>query len=535
MAGLFNFEQQPYNINTLQAPENSILKQPPQELFSNNFQQEKPPTPKYMNAPLDYVTAQTQNTLLNLKDAWNTVEQNINFNNNLLASGKLNDSYKEAAQAENALLKAQQGEYAKMADMTRNTAHNLGIDTSGFNADNTLAESQQAIQLRTAQEMQGLLNLKPVQAQQLDAYNQMREAGLSPRRARRTAALLHDEFRENNVNQLLNGLQNYGYDPDGSINQFGTMLLGKLTNENPYITQTLMNLVATPKNAYSEAQQNYRQGLVADRQDRMQEQNFRNDLFKLNAMQDFQREQNEQAQANAERMAILNAALKGTGVAQDKLTQEIQGLMRMGLDEETAKNLYLRQHYSNALKSLNPDSGILKDENEFSNFADGYFGSIETFINLGNNEAAKQMIEELQSQMASGEFKYATSLNAARANYILTRLDRLSKVANGEMTLEQLEKLEKGAKNGHWQESNYDEKAINEAKRIAEEDRKKREQERQAREKYEHGRDALTSTQPINFTGQSILRNPNPENVWERGYSGNGGIYGYQISFNPQN
>ncbi|MBQ7705185.1 MAG: hypothetical protein IJT73_07160 [Selenomonadaceae bacterium] len=106
MARLFNLEQQPYNINTLHAPENSILKQPPQELFSNNFQQENPPAPKYMNAPPDYVTAQTQNTLLNLKEAWSPAEQKKIFNENLLASGKLNDTYKEAAQTENALLKA---------------------------------------------------------------------------------------------------------------------------------------------------------------------------------------------------------------------------------------------------------------------------------------------------------------------------------------------------------------------------------------------------------------------------------------------
>ena len=400
-----------------------------------------------MNASPDYVTAQTQNTLLNLKDAWNTANQKIIFNNNLLASGKLNDAYKDAAQAENALLKARQGEYAKMAAMTRNTAHNLGIDTSGFNADNSLSESQQAMQLRTAQEMQGLLNLKPVQAQQLDAYNQMREAGLSPRRARRTAALLHDEFRENNVNQLLNGLQNYGYDPDGSINQFGTMLLGKLTNENPYITQTLMNLVATPKNAYSEAQQNYRQGLVADRQDRMQEQNFRNDLFKLNALQDFQREQNEQAQANAERMAILNAALKGTGVAQDKLTQEIQGLMRMGLDEETAKNLYLRQHYSEAFK-VNKDANgniQLTDKEKVANLTGGRFAAIEFYLGKKDFETAKNFIQQYRDALTSDEFKYAEQLDGASVTWALNVLDLYEKVSNGEMTLEEMQNLMKGS------------------------------------------------------------------------------------------
>ena len=174
----------------------------PQPLFINTLQQPQ-------QVP-DYVTSSIQGNLLNAKQNWANADKQIGLFNNALNSGNLNDAERQRAQAGIDYYKNQQQELARAAEMTRNSARALGIDTAGFNADNTLEESQGLMQKNDMRAMQNLINLKPVAAQQDEYYQAMRDVGLSPRLARVAAEMKHDTFREANKQQLWNGIMNYG-------------------------------------------------------------------------------------------------------------------------------------------------------------------------------------------------------------------------------------------------------------------------------------------------------------------------------------
>ena len=232
---------------------------PPPELLSKNFQPQYQAT-DYLTNPLAF---KYQKELLNAKNAWNTAEDDIKLRQQLINQGALTDDQKQGELNKIALLRRHQQDLNNAAEVTRKTAGTLGIDLTGFGADNTAEESQQYFLNNNARAMQGLLNLPSVQSQQKNYYEQMKNAGLSDRLARKAAAQKFDEFRENNVNNLMNGLFNYGVKSDGVINEFGVQILGRMANNgttfNSYIGAITADEVAIAGGVYNEENANYRQ------------------------------------------------------------------------------------------------------------------------------------------------------------------------------------------------------------------------------------------------------------------------------------
>ena len=85
-----------------------------------------------------------------------------------------------------------------------------------------------------------LLNMPSVDAQQKEVYEQARRAGISPSEAQAVAESYRNEFREKNINRLVEGIRTLGLDPDGSLNPIGVYLLFKLVNESPHYTAQLL-------------------------------------------------------------------------------------------------------------------------------------------------------------------------------------------------------------------------------------------------------------------------------------------------------
>lgn len=498
---------QPYNF----WQQNPTPINPSQGLFGNVFQQENqtplqpaPPNPKQEHpAPLlnnlpqenktlsQYKLAQSQNYLDPLINptqagvqrdlfAYKNDWQNAN-DAKLILQKKLDDLSKGKVKlatnaegetvddTENQITKLQegidllnfhQGELAKAAEMTRNTAHALGIDTTGFNANNTLAESQQIMHTNDARAVQGLLNLQPVQTQMRNYYNQMRQQGLSDREARLATSQMHDEFRINNINQLWNGIRDYGTNGDGSLNDFGAALLGKLSYESPDMVELFANQYASPKETLSEANANERLAAQIQANALLNAEKLKNtwDIAAANQagqnarlmarlQTDIDLAKFKEENANARAAARLNSAVRGLGGSSSsnggnnnggsgKMMQEIQDLMVLGLDENAATGLYLQKHYGDALNKLSGDSELTKDQKKLVDFIDGYFGAIEFMLGNGDMDAANQMITELQNKITGGTFEYVDS---ASTQYLLSRLQESSKVANGQMSLEELQ------------------------------------------------------------------------------------------------
>lgn len=429
---------------------NPNLQSPPPELLKTNFAQK----PNYFNP----VEVGIRNDLLNFKKMYEDANAGINLLTQNLASGNLNDEQQKAAQNQMAVLRAQQESAAREANITRNTARNLGINTNGFNSDDTFEDAQQTMQTNSSRAISELLNLPSVQMQQRNYYDQMRQVGLSPRLARKAAEEMHDEFREQNVNQLMNGFQSYGLDENGTINQTGMAILGKMINENPHATQLFSQSFASPKDYFGEVQANYRQNVAAENQARMQQNSFQNEREKLRALRNFEwnkmRAQQEfdwnkqkDAQEHAANLAVLRSALNATGTPQNSRMQEIGFLTQLTGNEETAAKLWLYQHYGKAIESLTSEGGNLESANKFENFTERFFGAIEYFLNEGNMEQAGELIDNFSDKLLNEDLEKSDVLDREMLGYILPRLEAYKQVANGKMSLEELKKYLQPAQN----------------------------------------------------------------------------------------
>ena len=446
---------------------------PPPQLL--NLQQVQP-LPQYSPLPTqDYATPINptnrgfQSGLVNLKQNWADANNAENFYTQLWNSGKYNAEQNQSLQDKIGLLQFQKDEYANAADRLRNAARNAGIDTNGFGADNTLEEAQQNLLNNDTRAIQGLLNLKTVPEQQHDIYNRAVAMGMGKKNALIVSKNMGDELRQNNANQLIAGFQNYGLNDDGSINSLGMQFISKLAHEDPVAAALFSQGFAVPKDAYGEMNANLRARLNNESQLQNQREHNLYDWQKTLSGYNFAREERLAQQQAQERMAYLNAALKRTGVAQDKMDAELQNLKRLGLSDEQAAELYLAQHYGNALKTLKPDDEILKDEKKFANFVDGNFGLIEYSLKFKNYEQAQTLIDSFRAKLLGDDFKYAETMNSARAKYLLEKLDLYEKVANNELSFEEMQAMTgyKSPSFGRFQEISNDRAAIQKAKEIA--------------------------------------------------------------------
>ena len=457
---LLNLPQEISNLQEYQPPPNLKLNLQPQPQNLNPYPQNEN---GYLPTPVNSAVSGIHNNLLNFKTEYADAENKIQELTPYLQNG--NDNQKRMAQNYINSWRDYQNALTNEADMLRETARNLGVDTTGFNKENTLAESQQLMQTNNARAIQGLLNLKSVPEQQRDIYNSARQLGMTKHDSRILSANMDGEIKRNLENQLIEGLQTYGFNSDGSMNQFGAILTSKLAAVNPYVAEPLLKTLPTPQNAYSEMNENQRLLAQLQGQSEQYDRNFRNDLIKLQKVQDFTREENERAA----KLEMLKTALKGTGVAQDKMDTEIQNLTRLfGGDQQKAAELYLAQHYGNGLKLLNNDSEILKDEQKLANFTDGCFGAIEYFIKAGNYEQAQTLIDDFKTKLLGDDFKYAESMNGARMQYFLTQLNSYEKAVTNKYTPEELEEMKNGGRGKSLAEVNHDTAANTKAKKIGE-------------------------------------------------------------------
>lgn len=475
------------------SPFNPNLQTPPPELLSKNFKQENQTSPQYQPQSLpEYAESRNyfrmpnpdeisiQRNLVGYKTAFKDTGDEIDFYGGLLSSGGLDENQAKEAQNRIGLLKLQQQELNKAADTTRNIARSLGMNTYGFNADNTLEDSQRNLATNYAHAVQNALNPKSVADRQREVYSDALGRGLTSHDARALATHMRGRLSREYQNELMSGFRNLGLNEDGTINPIGEQLLARLADENIPAVELFSNQFASPKNYFQEVQENYRQNLIADRQYQLQDRNQQYDWQKTMATLNAAREQQKDQQEHAIRMKSLDAAKKGTGVAEDKLTQEISSVMRnTGLPQEVATEIVLRQHYSNSFKVQRDADGNIKtsDAEKVTNNTTGRLALMNYYLGKGDFEKAKEFITNYRNAVTSDDFKYAEQLDGEQIISILEILDLGERVANGELTFEEMQAAMNGGRGNSaadLSKVNHDKDANIRAKRIAEENQRKR-------------------------------------------------------------
>ena len=265
----------------------------------------------------------------------------------------------------------------------------------------------------------------------------MRNAGLSDRLARKAAAQKFDEFRENNVNNLRNGFLNFGQNSDGSVNEFGMAVLSRMAHEDPMTVELFSSKFAMPNNVYGAMREDKRLNSQIAANERASENNFNRDLVKLEIAQKYALEQ-------LEHNAALQAAKNLGSTTSNKMYDEINNLaVLFGGGEEgyqRAADTWLRQNYSKSFEVAKDQNGNIKmsDAEKVQRYTDNRLAIIMHHLEKQDNQSALEAITQYRDALLSDEFKYMEQLSGEDISAILKQLDLYEKVANEEITLEQL-------------------------------------------------------------------------------------------------
>lgn len=314
----------------------------------------------------------------------------------------------------------------------------------GMGADDSLDLSTQLINMDRQRGMAELYNMPTTAAQKRDAYYRMIDRGVAPHMARAAAERMGDEFREQNISRLIEGIGAYGSNGDGSLNEFGQMLAGKLYTEAPYQYGNIVNSFASPKELFN-VNANMAQAAMQNQSawDRamLNAQNAR-DIANARLQQSSQQHADNMKynydKLNvdvAEKIASLESA------NQNKIQKEIQDLADAvyGGDYNKAADVVARQKYSNSFKVEKNEDGSIKlsDMDKIKNKVEFRMAMIEDYITQGNMEEAKNRINEWRTAIQSDDFKDSEYLDKDSATFMLNLLKLYDDVADRKITMAQ--------------------------------------------------------------------------------------------------
>lgn len=399
-------------------------------------------------SPREY---EAQNQIYALKTAWADVQEKIDVLNRI---NPQDEKEKKDIQAQINDLKAKQNIYADSATVIRNAAGAMGWNMTGMGADDNFDAMTQLMAINRNRGMAELADMQSTTAQKRQVYEQMLDRGVAPHMARAVAESYHDEFREKNIQRLMEGLRVYGTNGDGSLNEFGQMLAGKLYNENPYMYGNVVNSFASPKDIFG-ANANLKNTQLAQdaaTQRQMMSIFSAEELAKMNnqLQRDLTKYREEQANYRQEK-------------------QQKHDLTQLFLSQEFEKNQRKRQtpagqlmdwydYYkilgepddmamANAKKMFelvtlkNKGENIDQHKQELYNIIGGNMALLEDALERGDKEEAEDLLTKIGILLTDPATKNLGLFTPEERQFLGKKLSTYRKVFNNEMTLEELRKL----------------------------------------------------------------------------------------------
>ncbi|MBR3746757.1 MAG: hypothetical protein IKP64_07275 [Selenomonadaceae bacterium] len=389
--------------------------------------------------------------ILSDKRGWDDANRNINFLTKSLETPGLSDLQKQAINDNILKLNQTRDAFAASANERRANAQALGIDVSDYDSGKTLQEAAQAYSTYRNNAVKDFLNLPTVAQLEENRYLELRNRGASPAQADRILKRERAGREEEFLRRAEEGIMTYGTNPDGSLNPIGVELVRRMNPSDPQIAAALYaNAFAMPKNIFTEDRADNRTALnnqsTLERQQAalaaaaiQQANQLKFAEWQTNTNNEAQDARLDKTLASHERIAQINARLKNvTGLPEDKLAAEIDSVARVIGDRQKAAELVLRQKYFKSFDDLKENAKSLEDREKFATFADGRFGDIEYFLKTDNRATAKDLIGRFREFILGDDFKYAEQADADSKKFLLEQLDEYEQVADGKMTLAQL-------------------------------------------------------------------------------------------------
>lgn len=347
---------------------------------------------------------------------------------------------------------------ATNAKILRENAQRLGLDTTGFGAEDTFSDAVQRMNYNRNRGMFDLLDTPSTVAQKQNIYDQMLRRGVAPHMARAVAESYHDEYREENIRRLNEGIVAYGLNPDGSLNDFGGMLARKLAYEDPTGAQHIVTSYAAPKDLFTHnsamATANFNAKSALDRE--LERIKSAQAIAGAKLLQD-QKQHEDKMQNESAKIAIdkhrveIDAAYKEAQLKQSEeerysKTPEGQyvGWWRYGVIIGNAfgwTDAEIGKFAHNMVTAKNGVGDMDKPYEEISGLFRNQLSRIEKALMAGDVEKAQEIWTTVDKLASDVEFKNISLLTQDDTDFIDSRLRLYQKVMAGKMTVQELEKI----------------------------------------------------------------------------------------------
>ena len=191
---------------------------------------------------------------------------------------------KTSAKADLLRAQAAQGQAHSDADFTRDLAKRMGYDLSKYDAYGTnLRDAALNLSADTHNAINSIIGKDMTADEYYDqAYRELLEAGAPMRQAQQEAARRAEQYRTQREAKYNTAMMMYGNNGDGTLNDIGMQLLGKIAPQSPDLVNMLLNAYAKPKDVY---QNNYEAAKAQDARNdaaAMQLLGYQHEFDKLN-------------------------------------------------------------------------------------------------------------------------------------------------------------------------------------------------------------------------------------------------------------
>lgn len=404
-------------------------------LSENNYRNFQDNFPYPSLSPSEFAA---RNQVHTLKTAWQQAQEDI----------AALDPTKDADQISK--LRQVQKNSSDAANIIRNTAKSMGWNMKGMGADDSLDLSTQLINMDRQRGMAELYNMPTTAAQKRDAYYRMIDRGVAPHMARAAAERMGDEFREQNISRLIEGIGAYGSNGDGSLNEFGQMLAGKLYTEAPYQYGNIVNSFASPKELFN-VNANMAQAAMQNQSawDRamLNAQNARDIAdarLKQSESHYAQDREDKLNQQEWERNYKTNQfTLDQVKAFQKTLGAQLEEAYNVGLalynGDKAKAGEFAEKYISRDIperKGEKEDEKLVQARNSFNIAAKGIVDTLKA----GDFEKSIMLIETAKENLRDPNGAYAGHIPLDVYNHYMALYDFYEKVANGEIPVKDIDR-----------------------------------------------------------------------------------------------
>lgn len=238
---------------------------------------------------------------------------------------------------------------AMKAQSIRDSANSAGINIDGYGMKNSLAEASQNYLNDTYRGLNNILNHDMTSDEYYQqVFNRVKENGGTDTVATKIARERAGVYQAQRVSRLGSAFENYGVNPNGSVNNIGVQILAAMGQENPTSANFYSNNYGTPKDEYAygnaiglqnnQAKNQYTNSYNLNNQKfDLNEKSADNELGRKKDFDQFHTNLSVQAQT---RLAQVRAATENMA-SQAKINTRYSAAKAMGLSDDDAKTYAL--------------------------------------------------------------------------------------------------------------------------------------------------------------------------------------------------